>query len=88
MKKCADATIYESAKRLAVNVTPLVAHCTSGGSQIRVRPELAPLIFNDFDVDDVIAVAQSLLSDLPKILNHLKAQERQQFLRFFVPEGL
>ena len=56
--------------------------------RIAQREELAPLLINDFDVDEVIAKAQSLLSDLPASWNHLNSQERQQFLRFFVPEGL
>ena len=56
--------------------------------RIAQREELAPLIINNFNVDEVIARAQSLLSDLPASWNHLNPQERQQFLRFFVPEGL
>ncbi|MDE3139217.1 MAG: zinc ribbon domain-containing protein [Acidobacteriota bacterium] len=56
--------------------------------RIAQREELAPMLVNDFDVDEVIATAQSLLSDLPASWNHLNPQERQQFLRFFVPEGL
>ena len=46
------------------------------------------MLINDFDVDEVIAKAQTLLGDLPASWNHLNPQERQQFLRFFVPEGL
>ena len=56
--------------------------------RIAQREELAALLINDYDVDEVIAKAQSLLSDLPASWNHLNPQERQQFLRFFVPDGL
>jgi site-specific DNA recombinase len=56
--------------------------------RVNQREELALLLVNDFDVDEVLAKAQSLLSDLPTSWNHLKTHERQQFLRFFVPEGL
>ena len=56
--------------------------------RIAQREELAPLLINDFDVDQIIAKAESFPSDLPASWNHLKPMERQQFLRLFVPEGL
>ena len=56
--------------------------------RITHREELAPLLINDFDVDEVISKGQTSLSDLPASWNKLNPQERHPFLRSFVPEGL
>jgi hypothetical protein len=53
--------------------------------RVNQREESARLLVND--VDNFIAKAQSLLSDLPQSWNHLNPDEREQFLRCFEPFG-